>query len=72
MEIGTYWSAMKNGDLLFGPYHSSFDNLHPRRILFICFDADESLGKVMLEDGTIELWEIKILQNYWKVVSEKR
>jgi len=73
MGIGTYWRAMKNGDLLVGPYHSSFDNLHPRRILFICFDDDdEANGKVMLEDGTTEWWDSKILQNYWKVLSEKR
>lgn len=72
MGIGTHWMAIKNGDLLVGPYHSSFDNLHPRKILLICFNDDESLGKIMLEDGSIEWWDSKILQNYWKVANEKR
>jgi len=62
------WRAMKPGDMLVGPYHSSFDNLAPRRILLIRFSDDGGAGQIMLEGGAVEWWDASVLHSYWKVM----
>ena len=66
--MGATWRAMKSGDMLVGPYHSSFDNLAPRRILLIRFSDDGVAGQIMLEDGAVEWWDASVLHSYWKVM----
>jgi hypothetical protein len=63
---------MKPGDMLLGPYHSSFDNHKPRRILLIRMSDNGIRCQVMLENGTTEWWPVSTLKFYWKSINESR